>query len=158
LFETGWNREKLGLVLGGDDQAAAFLDTLGNETAFANRANSITGNSASARRLERQKEYNGTRSAAREAFDPTSGMWGDAKRTVARGVDAVLDGRNARSAEQMRGEFGDAVSRQDTERDALVDAIMGYGERKTAAAGRAVPYEDMIRAIMAGGGLALATP
>ena len=35
-------------TLGGDDQAAAFLDALGNETAFANRANSITGNSASA--------------------------------------------------------------------------------------------------------------
>jgi hypothetical protein len=85
-------------------------------------------------------------------------MWGDAKRVAARGLDALLDGRNVRSAEQMRGEFGDAVSRQGTDRDALVDAIMGYGQRKTAAADRAVPYEDMIRAIMAGGGLALAPP
>jgi hypothetical protein len=156
MFETGWNREKLGLVLGDDERATQFLDTLGNETAFANRSNSIAGGSASARRLERAGEYNGARSAARNALDPSSGAWGDVKRMAARGVDAVLDGRNARSAEEMRSEFGEAVSRQGGPRDELIDAIMGYGERKAASADRAIPREELMRAILSGGGLAIA--
>lgn len=154
MFETGWNREKLGLVLGDDDRARQFLDTLGTETDFANRANAITGNSASARRLQRAGEYDGQRGAARGVVDPSSGLWGDVKRTGARAVDAFLDGRSARNAEQMRGEFGDAVSRQGAERDALIDATMNYGERKTQAAATADPYEEVIRAILGGGALA----
>lgn len=156
MFETGWNREKLGLVLGDDERAVAFLETLGRETDFANRANNITGNSASARRLERAPEYKGERSAARTALDPASGLWGDTKRVVARVGDAFLDGRNARTAEQMRAELGDAVSRQGSQADELIAAIMGYGERNAASAQRAVPYEEMVRAIMGGGALAAA--
>ncbi|GGE19994.1 hypothetical protein GCM10011390_44070 [Aureimonas endophytica] len=154
-FETGWNREKLGLLLGDDEAAGRFLDTLGTETRFANRSNAITGNSATARRQERVGEYNGQRGAARGALDPASGLWGDTKRTIARGVDAILDGRAARSAEQMRGEFGDAVSRQSAQRDELIDAIMGYGRGREAAAQRAIPKEELMRAIMSGGALAV---
>jgi hypothetical protein len=67
---------------------------------------------ATARRLERAGEYNGQRSAARNALDPSSGAWGYVKRTAAPGVDAVLDGRNARSAEEMHSDCRDAVSRK----------------------------------------------
>ncbi|WP_152046360.1 hypothetical protein [Aureimonas psammosilenae] len=153
-FEIGWNREKLGLVLGDDERAAAFLDALGTETRFANGANAITGNSATARRQERMGEYNGQRGAARTAVDPASGLWGDGKRVLARLADGVLDGRAARSAEEMRAEFGDAVSRQGAERDELLDAIMGYQGARRAATDRAIPKEELTRAILSGGALA----
>ncbi|KAB0678050.1 hypothetical protein [Aureimonas leprariae] len=155
-FETGWNREKLGLVLGDDERAAQFLDQLGAETRFANSRQAITGNSASARRLERAGEYNGQKGAARAAFDPASGLWGDTKRTFARLADSVMDGRAVRSAEEMRGEFGDAVSRQGARRDELIDAIMRYGQRRQTAANRGAATEGMMRAILSGGALAYA--
>jgi hypothetical protein len=153
-FETGWNREKLGLVLGDDERAGAFLETLGRETDFANRADGITGNAATARRIERQKEYNGERGATRAALDPASGLWGDTKRAGAKLVDSFIDGRAARSAEEMRGEFGDAVSRQRSERDELLDAIMGYGNRKAAGVAKTAREEEMMRAILGGGAMA----
>lgn len=43
---------------------------------------------------------------------------------VARSIDAILDGHNARSTEKMRSEFGEAVSRQGTQRDELIDASL----------------------------------
>lgn len=56
----------------------------------------------------------------------------------------------------MRGEFGDAVSRQGPARDEVIDAVMDYGQRRQAGAARAVHDEELLRAILAGGGVAAA--
>lgn len=149
LFEKGWNREKLGLVLGDDERAGQFLQTLQTETAFANRSNAITGGSPTAERQSRGLEYDGKQDVVLSAFDPATGLWGDAKRTVAKGADVLLNRRSAGRAEQMRAEFGDAVSRQGAERDELLDAIFGYGRAQEAPP--TLDPQELIRAILAGG-------
>lgn len=63
----------------------------------------------------------------RGALDPASGLWGDTKGAGAKIRDRMIDGRAARSAKEMRGEFGDAVSRQGGEREELPEAILGGG-------------------------------
>ncbi|WP_062229095.1 hypothetical protein [Aureimonas frigidaquae] len=148
LFEKGWNREKLGLVLGDDDRATQFLQTLQNETAFSNRSNAITGGSATAERQSRGLEYEGKQDVVLNALDPATGLWGDTKRTVGKGADVLLNRRSAGRAEQMRTEFGDAVSRRGPERDELIDAIFGYGRAQVAPP--TLDPQELIRAIMAG--------
>ncbi|UHD45282.1 hypothetical protein LUX29_20130 [Aureimonas altamirensis] len=72
----------------------------------------------------------------------------DAKRTAAKGADVLLNRRSAGRAEQMRTEFGDAVSRQGAKRDELLDAIFGYGRAQEAPP--TLDAQELIRAILAG--------
>ncbi|QOG06409.1 hypothetical protein IGS74_18070 [Aureimonas sp. OT7] len=56
----------------------------------------------------------------------------------------------------MRTEFGDAVSRQGTERDELLDAIFGYGRAQEAPP--TLDVQELIRAILTGGVLGYSQP
>lgn len=141
MFEQGWNREKLALVLGNEQGAEDFLSALGRETGFAVRGAQVTGGNATARRLQRSGEYDGRHSAARDLLDPATGLWGDIKRGGAKIVDMAIDRRQSANAERMRDQFGDTVSRRGQERDELIDAIMGYTDGQARRRQNAAPYE-----------------
>lgn len=55
LFDKGWNKEKLGIILG-DDQASRLLNSLDAETTFAATNQEITGQSVTAGRQMAQKD------------------------------------------------------------------------------------------------------
>lgn len=95
LFDKGWNKEKLAVILG-DDEASRLLQSLDAETAFTRTRDVVTGNSETAARLAAQKEVAGEagrpgffRSALNMRFGDAAADLGDkavgGMRTASRG-------------------------------------------------------------------------
>lgn len=127
LFEKGWNREKLEIVLGEQD-AAAFFQNLTNETGFENARRQITGNSRTMPRTERAKEWT-SQATALEAALPGESFWSDAKRMVARGGNKIIGGRREVNMQAARDQVGQALSARGGERDAVLEALQALDQR-----------------------------
>lgn len=67
LFDTGWNKEKLGVILG-DDEAASLLRSLNAENTFAATHQEVTGQSVTAGRQMAQKDLGIRKDGERGVF------------------------------------------------------------------------------------------
>lgn len=109
LFDKGWNKEKLGIILG-DDQASRLLNSLDAETTFTRTRDVVTGNSETAARLAAQSDVG---AGAKEpglfrSFDLSKP--GDA---IARGFDKVTGKVSAARQAQTNEELARLLTSRD---------------------------------------------
>lgn len=128
LFETGWNKEKLGIVLG-EKEADAFIKTLAGETNFENTRRQITGNSRTMPRAERAKEWTTNPTKIEQTLGPSETFYGTGKHWLGKGANMLIGGARERSMQQARDEVGQILSARGGERDAILDALTNADAR-----------------------------
>jgi len=148
LFEKGYNREKLAMLVG-EDNAAALINRLGHERTFMDTRNSVLGNTATPRRAEVMRELGGEVNDHGLLRNMMNMRFGDAAASMVRPVTRPfrqpgIESRNEMLARLItersgKGGFEKTVERMDMKaisdahRKALVDAMLRHA---TPAANR----------------------
>lgn len=147
-LSKGWNREKLGLILG-DDEADEIFQRIDAEKVFSDTRQKVNQGSQTQIRAEAAADLTDLR-------DVDSGLRPDIISRVRRaaseplnaGLDAVLYGprRDARNAE-----LGSALGAQGDARDEIVRSLMDQLTKKGQRTGPETAIEMITRALLEGG-------
>jgi hypothetical protein len=133
LFEKGWNKEKLAVLLG-PDRALAISRAL---EASANRhqgQQALTGNSRTAMRISAQKAFPNP-DAKSESLGQMS-LWG----TVLRGGEQLLNYLNRSRRGDIAAEAAQLLASEGPERDRLMDLFLQAAQQK----GKALTIKEML--------------
>lgn len=147
MFEKGYNREKLAMLIG-EDNATALFNRLGNERTFMNSRNSVLGNSSTARRAEVMRELGANPDGPGTVRNVLNMRFGDAATGILNKVAGPLrapgiEKRNetlARLITERAGNkgFDQSAARMDmkeitsAQRKAMVDAILRHATPATS--------------------------
>lgn len=142
-------RDKLELIArpGG---AERLLNRLDAETVFERSRQGVTGNSATSRRLQAQKEFPNAAEPVLKSGGDTS-LYGRIEQGVMKVANAltggVLNERNARIA----ADAADMLSRQGNGRDAIARALIAYGQNRQMSQQGREAIERVARQLLTGG-------
>ncbi len=146
--EGDWNRARLGTLFG-KDKADRILQVLDAERAFADTANFVTRNSATAARIEAANELSGE---AGKSFGPregymAGGILGGLRSTVVRALEKGLE--SARHGTRDASNAGLALGLTTRNYDQVVEALTRFKAPK----GISQSQMNVVKALMLGGGI-----
>jgi hypothetical protein len=154
LFERGFNRDKLQILLG-DAEAKQLLRSLEAETTFAATRDVVTRNSLTASRQEAMKDITGNsppQFGVREGY-MSGGFMGAARSSGIRALEGLRDVVTKAHREARNTGLAKAVSSQDY--DGIIEALMASQSVRRV---NQDSIERIARALLVGGGTAAARP
>lgn len=143
LAQKGWNAEKIEMLVG-PANSRKLMAVLTKEKRFQDMANTITGNSATARRIQGQKEFpskvaTDAEMTERMKINLPSAAFVGMKRLATRLTGSLGEKKRARIAE----EFGDLMVSTGVDLDNVIDVL----KRIEQMQGRKATVRDAWRAI-----------
>ncbi len=147
LFEKGWNREKLAVLVGAK-RAGEISRVLEQATNRARGHEALTGNSRTAERLAAQKRFPGDTSAAEMSQKASQvSLSGAGLATLVHFANKLTGGKIAARVNKSRGEVREGAAKLLTAEGADIDRVVDILRRAQKAKGRALNAKEQYEAL-----------